>query len=195
MRMLCVQTSLLDTYTDVRDALENDKPKLIQLLETHITLEDFIPIAFQWAYNSWLGRPRKYALESFIRFFLLLKILGVETDTLMLNVLQLSAELRRFCGFDKVPHPSLLARFRQRFKDHIQSMFDQLVEITEPICREMNPKKADYLIYDLTGVEVAVAENNPKFLNSKLQSAKKLAAQNPKLDPHTEDLTLRDCII
>ncbi len=184
MRMSCVQTSLLDTYTDVCNSFENNKPELIQKLETHIILEDYIPPAFQWAYSSWFGRPRKYALESFIRFFLLLKILGVETDSLMLTILRLSAELRRFCGFDKVPHPSLLTRFRQRFKDHIQSMFDQLVEITEPICREMDPKKADYLIYDPTGIEVAVAENNPKFLNSRLQVAKKLAAKNPALEPH-----------
>ena len=176
--------SFSDTYTDVCDALENDKPSIIQLIESHIIIEDFIPRAFRWAYNYRFGRPHKYALESFVKIFLLIKILGVPTDALMLNILRLSAELRRFCGFDKVPHPSLLTRFRQNFVGYVQSMFDNLVEITEPLCRELDAKKADYLIYDPTGIEVSVAENNPKFLNSKLQSAKKLAAKNPALDPH-----------
>ncbi len=184
MRYSCVQVSFADTYTDVCDALENNPPKLIQLLESHIILEDYIPTAFRRAYNSRFGRPHRYTLESFIRFFLLLKILGIATDTLLLNILRLSAELRRFCGFDKVPHPSLITRFRHNFQLHIHAMFNNLVEITEPICRELDAKKADYFIYDPTGVEVAVAENNPKFLNSKLQAAKKFASNNPAIDPH-----------
>ena len=42
-------------------------------------------------------------------------------------------------------------------------IFDKLVEITEPICREIDPKKADYLIYDPTGIKAHVAENKPSF--------------------------------
>ena len=68
----------------------------------------------------------------------------------------------------------MLTRFRQRFTDHIKNMFDKLVKITEPICREINDKKADYLIYDTTGVEAYVAENNPKFLNGILQPEQKV---------------------
>jgi hypothetical protein len=64
-------------------------------------------------------------------------------------------------------------------------MFDNLVEITEPICRKIDPKKADYLIYDPTGIEAHVAENNPKFLNSKINNAKKLAKKNPELNAHS----------
>ena len=51
-------------------------------------------------------------------------------------------------------------------------MFNKLVEITEPICREIDKKKADYLIYDTTGFESYVTKNNPKFFNSKLKQAK-----------------------
>ncbi len=41
MRNSCVQVSFADTYTDVCDALENNPPKLIHLLESHIIIEDF----------------------------------------------------------------------------------------------------------------------------------------------------------
>jgi len=51
-------------------------------------------------------------------------------------------------------------------------MFNKVVDITEPICREIDKKKADYLIYDTTGFEPYVAENNPKFFNAKLKQAK-----------------------
>ena len=45
-------------------------------------------------------------------------------------------------------------------------MFHKLVDITKPICLEIDAKKADYLIFYTTGVEPYVAENNPKFLNA-----------------------------
>ena len=57
-------------------------------------------------------------------------------------------------------------------------MFNKLVDITEPICREIDKKKADYLIYDTTGFEPYVAENNPKFFNAKLKQAKKFSKTN-----------------
>lgn len=59
-------------------------------------------------------------------------------------------------------------------------MFDKLVDITEPICREIDSKKADYLIFDTTGIEPYVAENNHKFLNTKLREAKKLSKIYPE---------------
>lgn len=59
-----------------------------------------------------------------------------------------------------------------------------LVEITKPICRMIDPKKSDYLLYDTTGIEANVKENNPKFLSSKLTSAKKAAKNNPDLRPY-----------
>ena len=63
-------------------------------------------------------------------------------------------------------------------------MFYSLVDITEPICREINEKKSQYLIYYTTGIEPKVRENNPKFLNTKLRDAKKLAKSNPEIDPY-----------
>ncbi|MCL2155488.1 MAG: hypothetical protein FWH53_07485, partial [Leptospirales bacterium] len=63
-------------------------------------------------------------------------------------------------------------------------------EITEPICREIDSKKADYLIYDPTGMEAHVAENNPKFFNAKLNQAQKLSKGNPELKPHSLAYTM-----
>ena len=62
--------------------------------------------------------------------------------------------------------------------------------MTEPICREISEKKADYLIYDTTGIEANVSENNPKFLNSKLKEAKKLSKVNPDYNPYKEVYSL-----
>jgi len=178
------QASLLDTYNDVFSKMENDKPEFIKMLETHIDLKRIIPFEFNWAFYLKMGRPREYSLEGFIRFCLLQKILGITLDSTMLTILRLSRELLEYCGFDKVPDASKITRFKKDFVYYIKLMFDRLVEITEPICRELDAKKASYLIYDPTGIEANVAENNPKFLNAKLDNAKKLAKKNPELNAH-----------
>ena len=102
----------------------------------------------------------------------------------LLTLLKFSKELRDFCGFEKLPDESQITRFKQQFCDYIEMMFNSLVEMTEPICREINEKKSRYLIYDTTGIEPKVKENNPKFLNTKLNQAKKLAKSNPNIDPY-----------
>jgi hypothetical protein len=83
-----------------------------------------------------------------------------------------------------VPDASKITRLRQDFVGYLKLMFDRMVDVTEPICREINAKKADYLIYDTTGVEASVAESNPKFLSAKLKSAKMAARKNPKINPY-----------
>jgi len=115
MRNECAQASLFDTYADVRSAMESDKPKLIRMLEEHIDFSSLIPTGFHRAFYSGLGRPREYSLESFIRFFVLQKILGVPHDSLMLNILRLSQELRGFCGFARLPDAAKFTRFRQNY--------------------------------------------------------------------------------
>ena len=185
MRKKNVQMSLYDTYDDVCSAMENDKPKFLALLEEHINFKELIPVRFVWAFYLRFGRPREYSLESFMRFCVLQKILGIEEDSTLLTILRLCGELRDFCGFDKVPDASRITRFKQDFVTYIQKVFENLVEMTEPICREIDAKKADYLMYDTTGIEAHVAENNPKFLNAKLNRARKLARNNPELNPHS----------
>ena len=178
------QMSLIDTYDNVVSVMEENKPVFLQMIEDHIDFNKFIPLEFHMAFNQRIGRPRESALESYIRFLFLQRAIGIHQDSVLLNVLTFSRELRDFCGFEKVPAASQITRFKQDFVYYLEKMFDNLVEFTEPICREIDPKKADYLIYDLTGIEANVAENNPKFLNAKLNQAKKLTKKNPDINPH-----------
>ena len=185
MRMNKVQMSLFDTYNDVCLARDENKSEFLSLLKEHIKLRELIPGAFVWAFYRHFGRPRGYSLESLMWFCILQKTLGIEKDSTLLTVLGMSGELREFCGFDGVPDGSKITRFKQDFVRHIEKVFDNLVEVTEPICREIDAKKADYLIYDTTGIEAYVAENNPKFLNAKLAQAKKYAKNSPGINPHS----------
>ena len=184
MRSNKLQMSLLDTYNDVCLAMEEKKSEFLTLLKEHIKLRDYIPNEFYWAFYRRIGRPRDYSLESFMWFFILQKTLGIEKDSTLLSVLRMSAEMREFCGFDEVPDGSKITRFRQDFVRYIEKVFEILVELTEPICRELDAKKADYLIYDTTGIEAYVAENNPNFLNTKLTQAKKMVKNKPELNAH-----------
>lgn len=184
MRNNNVQLSLLDTYTDVADSMEANKPKLIRLLEEHLDIEALIPISFYSAYDRHMGRKRINPLESFIRAFIIKQMLGMTENKQLLTLLTFSKELRDYCGFIKLPDEPQLSRFKSEFCVHIERMFRSLVEITEPICREIDAKKADYLIFDTTGIEPYVKENNPKFFNTKLNSAKKFVKSLPDFNPY-----------
>lgn len=184
MRKKVVQMSLMDIYNDVSEAIEKKKPKVIELLEEHIDFEKIIPERFTHAFYARFGRNHVYHLESYIRALIIQKILGIPTDKLLLDILKCSAELCEFCGFDKIPDASALTRFKQRFVDYLAEMFENLVTLTEPICRKIDEKKSDYLIYDTTGITFPVAENNPKYLNSILKETKKLVKKNPDLNPY-----------
>ena len=63
----------------------------------------------------------------------------------------------------------------------LQSVFNRLVDITEPICQAINAEKADMTIYDTSGIEPWVTENNPKYANRVLQQMK-CYAKAKKLD-------------
>lgn len=184
MQNKCVEMSLEDIYNDVSKSMEDKKPALIKLLETHIDFETMIPASFYNAFYQRYGRSHIYHMESFVRSLVLQKLLGIPTDALLLSILKLSAELREFCGFTKVLDASQLSRFRANCCEHLKEMFEALVDITEPICRKINAKKADYLVYDTTGIELPVAANNPKFFNTKLKEAKRYAKGNPGYDPY-----------
>ena len=171
-----MQTSKNDIYGDV--------PKFLRELKAHIKLETLIPKEFYRAYYKDTGRPRGNKLESYIWLFQLENLIGIADDAVFLRVLHLSRELREFCEFKTVPYPSDITTFRERFSGCIELMFLNLVDITEPLCREVDPKKSDYLTYDTTGIEANVKENNPKFMNTKLDQAKTIAKKNPEYDPY-----------
>lgn len=171
MRNRVVQMSLEDIYNGVFESMESQKSELVTLLEEHINMDELIPYSFRRAFYSGKGRNHIHHLDSYLWFAILKKLFGLSRNTQMLTILKCSKELRDLCGFDKVPDASQITRFYQNYCEHIENMFVHMVEITEPICRKINEKKAGYLIYDTTGIEAKVAENNPKFFNTKLKEA------------------------
>jgi len=182
--------SLFDTYCQVSEAKSENQPKFFRLLDEHIDWDDIIPERFYRAFYQRIGRNRKYSLESFIKALVLQDIFGYTDDTQLLNTLNHSREMRDFCGFTPgrgtygVPDASKITRFKQDFGIYLRELFERLVEITEPICRKMDAELADCLIPDTTGIESYVAENNPKYMSSKLKQAKALAKNNPNYDPY-----------
>lgn len=57
----------------------------------------------------------------------------------------------------KYLHAAKLTRFKQDFLPYIIEVSERLVELTEPICREMDAELGDSLICDTTGVESCIA--------------------------------------
>ena len=184
MRNKSEQMSLFDTYKGVAASMEEDKPKLFRLLDEHIDWDTLVPARFYMAFYQNTDRPRKYPLVAFLKSLVLQKIFCYVNDSVLLVTLRHSREMRKFCGFSKVPDAAKLTRFKQDFLPYIMEVFERLVELTEPICREMDAELAGSLIYDTTGIESYVAENNPKFFSSKLRQAKLMAKTNPNTDPY-----------
>lgn len=178
------QLTLSDIYEECKGMFESDTPKFLVLLENLIDFADFIPQTFYCAFYRRFGRKREYSLEAFISALILQKILAIPTDNLLIIILTLSRELREYCGFSKVPDASKFTRFKQGFLPFLTDMFNKLVDYTEPICRAIDKALADMLIYDTSGIEVYVTENNPKYINSLIRKLKTAYANNPNVDPY-----------
>lgn len=106
------------------------------------------------------------------------RIFAIPTDSLLLFFLQYSNELRKFCGFSKVPDASKITRFKQDFLPNLLSVFEKLVDLTEPICQAIDSHKADMTIFDTSGIEAWVTENNPKYANKVIKQLKAYAKAN-----------------
>lgn len=182
-----IQLSMADFYSDCKEIFEGNKPEFLSLVETYIDINEFVPASFGRHYYSSTGRPREYPLHAMLWALIIQKIFSIPTDTLLLTFLSYSPQLRRFCGFRKLPDPSKITRFKQDFVFDLQIVFDRLVDLTEPICQEIDPELASMTIYDSTGIEAFVKENNPKFLNSIIRRMTKFArvkGVDSNFDPH-----------
>lgn len=181
------QLSLADIYSDCNNVFENDKYHFLSLLEDNINLEELIPASFYNHFYSSIGRNRVYPLSGFLWALLLQRIFSIPTDSLLLIFLQYSKELRDFCGFSKVPDASKITRFKQDFLMDLQSFFDSLVDVTEPICQKINESLASMTIFDTSGIKAFVTENNPKYANriiSQLKAYKKAMGLDDSYDPY-----------
>ena len=172
------QLSLADIYSDCREKFENDKPAFLSLLETHIDIDEFIPISFRNHFYKSTGRSRRYPLHALLWALIIQRIFTIPTDKLLLTFLAYSKPLRDFCGFSKIPDASKITRFKQDFGDDLQLVFDKLVDVTEPICQAIDSVKADMTIFDSSGIEAFVTENNPKYANRIIKQLKAYAKVN-----------------
>ena len=180
------QLSLTDIYSNLDEYFDKDKPKLINLFQENIDLEQLIPQSFFNHYYAATGHPREYSLVSMICALILKSILSITDTTLLLNILNLSNELREFCGFgNKVPDASQFSRFKINFEKDLENFFHSLVEITQPICQEINSELSNILINDTTGIEAYVKENNPKLFDNLFRQAKKLEKADPTFNAHS----------
>ena len=169
------QLSLTDIFQDCQNKFENDKPAFLSLLEQHIDLDEIIPAAFYSHFYASTGRSRKYPLKAFLWALILQRIFSIPQDQLLLTFLLYSKPLREFCGFTKVPDASKITRFKQDFLSDLQCVFDNLVDLTEPICQAIDSFKADITIFDSSGIEAFVKENNPKYANRIIRQLKAYA--------------------
>ena len=172
------QLSLADFFSDCQDKFENDKPGFLSLLENHIDIDEIVPISFRNHFYASTGRTRKYPLNALLWALIIQRIFSIPTDQLLLTFLAYSKPLREFCGFTKVPDASKITRFKQDFMDDLQLVFDNLVDLTEPICHAIDSSKADMTIFDSSGIEAFVTENNPKYANRIIRQLKAYAKAN-----------------
>ena len=179
------QLSFTDIYSNIDEYFQQDKPKLIKLFEQHIDLQNLIPQSFYNHYHADTGHPRIYKLSSMISALILKSMLSIADTSLFINILNLSSELRDICGFTTVPNASQFSRFKIKFKKDLKNFFDYLVEVTEPICDQINSYLNDILIVDTTGIEAYVNENNPKKFDTLFRQCKSLSKNNPTFNAHS----------
>lgn len=184
MSVRCHQISLKEAFAQCQDLLMEDTPSFFKILDDYVVLDDFIPPGFSSAFYKHLGRNRLYPLSGFLSALILQKIFSIPTDAMLILFLGLCQELRDFCGFSKVPDASLFTRFKQDFLPYIEQMFSNMVDVTEPICQAMDASLAQTLIFDTSGIELYVAENNPKNLNALIRRLKSFYKNRPDVDPY-----------
>jgi hypothetical protein len=172
------QLTLADVFEECQEILDSDKPQFLSLLENHIDLDSIIPVSFYNHYYASTGRNRKYPLRAMLWALIIQRIFSIPTDSLLLVFLNYSKVLRDFCGFSKVPDASKITRFKQDFLLDLQSIFEVLVDLTEPICQTIDSAKADMTIFDTSGIEAWVTENNPKYANKIVKQLKAYAKTN-----------------
>lgn len=181
------QLTLAEVFEDCQNKFDNDKYQFLSLLDDAINLDEIVPVSFVSHFHARTGRPRKHQLYPMLKALLIQRIFSIPTDMLPIVFLKYSQELRDFCGFDVVPDASKSTRFKQDFLSDLQSMFDHMVDLTEPICQKLDSALASMIIFDTSGIEAWVTENNPKYANrmiKQLKAFKKSHNLDDSYDPY-----------
>lgn len=172
------QLTLAEVFQNCQNNFDHDKYQFLALLDQTIDLDEIVPLSFVSHFHASTGRPRRHHLYPMLKALLMQRIFSIPTDTLLIIFLKYSQELRDFCGFDVVPDASKFTRFKQDFLMDLQSMFDHMVDLTEPICQKLDPQLASMTIFDTSGIEAWVTENNPKYANRIIKQLKAFAKAN-----------------
>lgn len=169
------QLTLAYIFEDCQEIFESDKPQFLTLLENHINLDEIVPISFYKHYYASTGRNRKYPLNAMLWALIIQRLFSIPSDSLLLVFLHYSRHLRDFCGFTKVPDASKITRLKQDFLEDLQGIFDKLIDVTEPICKDIDENLASMILFDTSGIEAYVTENNPKYANRIIKQLKTYA--------------------
>lgn len=172
------QLSLADIFTDCQNKFDNDKYQFLSILDETIDLDEIVPVSFVSHFHAATGRPRKHLLYPMLKALLLQLIFSIPTTSLLIVFLKYSQELRDFSGFSVVPDASKFIRFKQDFLRDLQSMFDRLVDLTEPICQRIDKEKASMILFDTFGIEAWVTENTPQYANRIIRQLKAFKKAN-----------------
>ena len=167
-----LQLSLFNQFESLVDFENNNKLNILSLLSSHLDFSSLIPYEVMSSYHSSVGR-NPYPLISMIKAFFVKNLYGYESIEKLIDLLAASPKVRNFCGFSTIPNKSTFSRFKSTFYSLLEDIFNNLVNITEPICRKMGENFASHLIYDTSGIVPYVKENNDKFFNRHLKNIKK----------------------
>lgn len=146
--------------------------KLFFLYLINLLILVILSFSFYQNYYSKLGSKRDFSLESMLNAFILKNILSIPSIDLLITFLSISPNIRKFCGFLRVPHKSQFSRFKSEYLDDFNDLFHNLVDKTEDISKKINPFLSSILVSDTTEFEAYVAENDTKFYQSILHRSK-----------------------
>ncbi|MCH4888391.1 DDE transposase [Acidaminobacter sp. JC074] len=185
MLNLANQITIFELDKEINELTLSHEFVLFDLFESFIDLKSLIPLSFYQDYYHHLGRERTFPLEGMIKAILIADLIGISSTTLLLHFIRMSHEFRDFLRFPRTPHKSRFTRFKLQFYDHINDMFHHLVDYTDIYAHSTDKKLANILVTDITGFELYVKENNPKFYQQLLKASKTFAKvyPNEKFDP------------
>ena len=166
------QLSLFDLSEEFSDFLTVNSSNYFELFKNYISFSAIIPQSFYNEYYKDIGRNRDFSLEAMFMFFIYKNFRSISRDITLLRILHDSPDLRKSLGFYKLPHPSQISRFKINFLEQIHFTLDNLVSIVNSELEIITSDTSKILIADTTGFEAYVTENNPKFYENKLATAK-----------------------
>lgn len=180
------QLTSADVFEDFQNKFDNDKYEFLQLLDKTLDLDEIAPVSSVNHFYAATRRPRRHQLYPMLKALFLQLFFSIPTTSLLIIFLKIFQELRDFCEFIRVPDGSKFTRFKQDFLPDLQVLFDHLVDLTEPICQQIDKAKASMILFDTSGIEAWVTENNPNAnrIIKQLKAFKKAQKLDNSFDPY-----------